>query len=1081
MKKTMLLLLILCLSSGVLAAPQRTSDPVTYDSYLDEFDNPRTGTLDSGKIWSDKSVVAGDPETEKQLEIDGQTVNYCADFLEIFSALGSVSTLNLNETAPTDTVLLLDVSPSMGTPVGDSTLIERILEAANQTIDTLLQNPQNRVGVVVFAKEAAELIPLDSYERNPEGTYLTLEYLKRPPEPNTPLAYFDLKAQVTTTGGESVENLATTIEGNDGDLGRTSFQQLGLYKAFDALLKSPRQGSRPRLAFLSDGFTNVSSLNWQEPEGETMTFQNGEIKFYSANILTTLLTASYMKSRVNRAYSYPAEVLSFGIDLEDNADKDVTLALIDPGEYFKENGTGYIGEAYEAFMDWLNGKGIIPIPPSLEIPPLELEQNPGTEVSNDEIRQNIAFVDTYAGISAEDLPGSFSTPLTQSSQSSFDLIDDTTENASGDVNTLTYVDPIGEGMKISGIPYCEIGGQLYPVTFDGSAYHIQENGNTPLPEGTDEVKIEVANENGNETLKVHLPQKVLPVVNTTVTVVDGQLQIESSLKEPTSLPFRLFYTLDHTREGELYTNRFTDQDYPVLEASQGDAYVSFIASKQNPFYYVQDDHTVYKNSSEGEGEVRSETNEEGTLLSEPVDDPAEIDPNDSYYIEDTYYRTGTTRSVGESFKYCFCLSGQDLLPAKALSRGTDSPGIRRYGDLSDFVVKKADNPTGTAELRLAPYAPQLSSDGLIISQLGNNGRMIFTNAFPELSLTKKHALSETQTPVSEPLEVSENDVIFYELELKNTGTLPATDVTVTDTLPQGLEIVSYDNLASPSQTPNTVQWQIPYIGSGESVILKVSAKVPPGTDPQDFKNTATYETQGVHDTSNTVVETLKAPQSLVIEKEQSVNGSEPTKDDLTVQRGDTVTYTINVTNNGESAVPAVVCDTVHSGLSVIESSITNGGYLNGDTVVWDLESLDPGVTSLSFEATIEEDVEFPYENVASISDGTTDYVSNTVKLTGPADPAPVTTLSTISTDPPTTQNPVQTTGSSSPGSNSCTSPKTGVTTLAPVYLVVLLAFASLLGLSLLKHDEKESKTSEKPSDLRFFKKRRAHATDEESL
>ncbi|MCH5197779.1 MAG: DUF11 domain-containing protein [Oscillospiraceae bacterium] len=83
---------------------------------------------------------------------------------------------------------------------------------------------------------------------------------------------------------------------------------------------------------------------------------------------------------------------------------------------------------------------------------------------------------------------------------------------------------------------------------------------------------------------------------------------------------------------------------------------------------------------------------------------------------------------------------------------------------------------------------------------------------------------------------------------------------------------------------------------------------------------------------------------MMIEKEQSRNDSDPTKDRLTVYGGDTVTYYLTVTSDGsDTAADVVVTDTVPEGLELIKDSISNNGTVDeNNTITWRLGDIEVG-------------------------------------------------------------------------------------------------------------------------------------------
>ena len=106
----------------------RQADPSTMDKYKEMLDFSQN-TRYAGRLWSDKTVFAlGYTEHSNDSDWDGTTlhlkpaddgvtgsITLDEDFLHIYSVLGSSQ--QVNELAPVDLVLALDISGSMGSPV----------------------------------------------------------------------------------------------------------------------------------------------------------------------------------------------------------------------------------------------------------------------------------------------------------------------------------------------------------------------------------------------------------------------------------------------------------------------------------------------------------------------------------------------------------------------------------------------------------------------------------------------------------------------------------------------------------------------------------------------------------------------------------------------------------------------------------------------------------------------------------------------------------------------------------------------------------------------------------------------------
>jgi len=93
-----------------------------------------------------------------------------------------------------------------------------------------------------------------------------------------------------------------------------------------------------------------------------------------------------------------------------------------------------------------------------------------------------------------------------------------------------------------------------------------------------------------------------------------------------------------------------------------------------------------------------------------------------------------------------------------------------------------------------------------------------------------------------------------------------------------------------------------------------------------------------------------------------------------VEVGDTVTYTITITNNGpDDATDVSVVDFLPEGVSLVSDSITEGGSYDGEkgAIEWSIDSLeDEEVLELMYSVTIDEDAEGELVNSVSVAIGT---------------------------------------------------------------------------------------------------------------
>ena len=180
----------------------------------------------------------------------------------------------------------------------------------------------------------------------------------------------------------------------------------------------------------------------------------------------------------------------------------------------------------------------------------------------------------------------------------------------------------------------------------------------------------------------------------------------------------------------------------------------------------------------------------------------------------------------------------------------------------------------------------------------------------------------------------------YTVAITNSGDTTATNVTLTDDLPEGLVFVSSTPEAS-SSDGSTVTWSLGDIPPGESVNVTMMLMA---TDVGQQLNTATaVSVEGItgRDTSLTSV----VPGSIVMTKTATEE----------VILGDNLTYEITTTNDGEGALTnVVVTDTLPASLTYVSSSPEGTVDENG-SVSWVIENLEAGASeSFSIVATTSE-------------------------------------------------------------------------------------------------------------------------------
>jgi uncharacterized repeat protein (TIGR01451 family) len=209
-----------------------------------------------------------------------------------------------------------------------------------------------------------------------------------------------------------------------------------------------------------------------------------------------------------------------------------------------------------------------------------------------------------------------------------------------------------------------------------------------------------------------------------------------------------------------------------------------------------------------------------------------------------------------------------------------TPTIKYYINSTEEITSPYTFPVGTTTVQVV--ATDIH---------GNKSECTFT-------VTVKPS-ADLEIKKEAPAQVVAGESLTYKLTITNNGPCSATNVVVTDTLPSEITEAKYMVNGTP-QGDWTGNYTIDTLEPGLTVTITITGKVAPwatgtltntarvtsGTyDPDDKNNTATSTT------------TVEIQADISVTKKVSPTIAKP---------GDTITYTIEVTNNGPSDAPNVV-------------------------------------------------------------------------------------------------------------------------------------------------------------------------------
>lgn len=302
----------------------RVADPSTMNTWEDFFlPGGKISTENAGGVWMDKSVFTNNSDFSH----NGITMNDRDAFLVALSAMATNMTVTGMSHVPTDTMLILDVSASMGP--GQNNVASELIEAANESIASLLDtNANSRVGVVLYsgpttqggsatANDAVLVLPLGRYETR-NDIYLNLSNNHVSLNGNVVIEGTNNKPITTSksvTGGTYIQKgvmLAATELTADGLDTTINDSLLGTIKR------------KPVMVLMSDGSPTFSSTNFQNPT--SINLGDGTATS-SAQGFVNQLTAAYAKNLVEEKYETAPLFYTIGLGVSNDA---VALSVLDP-------------------------------------------------------------------------------------------------------------------------------------------------------------------------------------------------------------------------------------------------------------------------------------------------------------------------------------------------------------------------------------------------------------------------------------------------------------------------------------------------------------------------------------------------------------------------------------------------------------------------------------------------------------------------------------------------------------------------------------------------------------------------------
>ena len=191
------------------------------------------------------------------------------------------------------------------------------------------------------------------------------------------------------------------------------------------------------------------------------------------------------------------------------------------------------------------------------------------------------------------------------------------------------------------------------------------------------------------------------------------------------------------------------------------------------------------------------------------------------------------------------------------------------------------------------------------------------------STTVPGSAADVAVTKSGPAAAGPDTDVVYTIVVRNGGTVAATNVTLTDTLPGTMTFVSLDQSGAPfscstpaATTGGTITCTAATLAAGATTTFTLTAHVPAGTSGMEFTNQAVVTSSADPNEENNAGSTT----FIVSAVDVSVVKSGP----ALATAGTNVSYTLTVANSGEPANDVVLTDVIPAGTTLVSITYVSG-------------------------------------------------------------------------------------------------------------------------------------------------------------
>ena len=302
---------------------------------------------------------------------------------------------------------------------------------------------------------------------------------------------------------------------------------------------------------------------------------------------------------------------------------------------------------------------------------------------------------------------------------------------------------------------------------------------------------------------------------------------------------------------------------------------------------------------------------------------------DSYFVGEIATYTITLKSLGTE---AHDVEVRKILPEVfEIIESNASNGV--FADNEWSIPLVGENSTETLMVKVL-----LTSNGTFTNTVNVTSReedINETNNIANRTITVKTYADLNITKTNDVKLVKVGDNIVWTITVKNNGLMRATDIIVTDKLPDGVKYLS-DFKTKGIYDYNSGVWSIAVLMVGETVILNITTEALKIGNATNVVNVTSNE-EDINETNNVANSTVSIRSSVDL-------GITKTSDVKSVKVGDNIVWTITVKNNGlMNATGVIATDKLPDGVRYLSHSATKGVY-DSQSGVWNISDLSVNET-----------------------------------------------------------------------------------------------------------------------------------------